>query len=205
MTMDPPPGPVQRVRALRWSIIAPIALLVAVIALALWFDGTTGGDAKPPPLIGALGTPVRGTFVPSTPTPFGAGPTPRPRPTAPGSTTGTPDERDAQRRADVLVIFDGLLRIRESDGTFPSTNNNIQSLCVYRDVDVGCELDDVLGKTPPGDPLGEPQLNGYWYQSDGTTAKLYVSLEGDIDDAERCDTDYVDFEDDPNMICPTIP
>jgi hypothetical protein len=189
----------------RWSVIAPVALLGAVVLLVLWLDLATGGEAKPPPLIGAVGTPVRGTFVPPTPTPPGAGPTAQPRPTIAGSVAGTPDERDGERRAHVLILFDALRQFEEREGAYPSTNNNIQSLCVYREVDAGCQLREVLGGELPQDPLGEAAVNGYWYQSDGNVAKVYVSLEGDIDDSERCDTDYVDFRNKPNMICPSFP
>jgi hypothetical protein len=203
--MDRSSNALSALRGLRWNIIGPVALIVAVVIAALWLDMATGGEAKPPPLIGALGTPVRGTFVPPTPTPLGAGPTPRPRPTLAASTTGTPEQRDAERRADVLILFDALLKLRERDGAFPSTGGNIQSLCVYQDIDQGCKLRDVIDGDLPLDPLGEPNVNGYWYQSDGTNAKVFLSLEGEIDDSERCDTDYVDFEDDPNMICPEIP
>ena len=192
-------------RDLRWSVIAPVALIVAIVVAALWLDMATGGEAKPPPLLGDVGTPVRGTFIPATPTPIGAGPTPRPRPTIAGSVGGTPEERDDRRRADLLVIFDALLQIRARDGAFPSTNNNIQSLCVYREVDQGCKIGEITGGDPPSDPLGEAAVNGYWYQSDGEAAKVYVSLEGEIPDSERCPTDYVEFDDDPNLICPTIP
>lgn len=199
------PAPKTRTRGgTPWSVIAPVALIVTVIAVALWLDMATGGEAKPPPLLGELGTPVRGTFIPATPTPIGAGPTPRPRPTIAGSASGTPEERDAERRADLLVIYDGLMQLREREGAFPSTNNNIQTLCVYREDDRGCQLSEVLGTDPPSDPLGEAAVNGYWYQSDGRTAKVYVSLEVEIPDEERCDTDYVEFDDDPNLICPTI-
>lgn len=203
MTTNAPGGPQNTAPRLRWTVIAPVALIVAVVGVALWLDVATGGDAKPPPLVGAIGTPVRGTFVPPTATPPGAAPTPRP--TIPGSVSSTAEERDAQRRQDLLVVVGGLLRFRDANGEFPFTNNNIQSLCVYTDFDAGCELEDVLGTEPPEDPLGEPGVNGYWYQSDGATAKVYVSLEGEIDDAERCDTNYVDFRDKPNLICPTVP
>ena len=189
----------------RWSVIAPVMLIGVIIIVALWLDLATGGEAKPPPLLSDFGTPIRGTFVPPTPTAIGAGPTPRPRPTPSGASAGTPEQRDDERRADLLIIFDALLQLQARDGSFPSTNNNIQSMCVYREVDQGCKLSEVLGADPPSDPLGEATVNGYWYQSDGTTAKVYVSLEGEIEDSERCDTDYVEFEDDPNLICPTIP
>jgi hypothetical protein len=199
-----PRSPLGAAQGLRWSIIAPVAVIVAIVVAALWLDLTAGGEAKPPPLLGDVGSPVRGTFIPATPTPIGAGPTPRPRPTISGSVGGTPEERDGKRRTDLLVIVNALTQLKERDGQFPSTNNNIQSFCVYKDVDKGCELSDVLGTDPPSDPLGEAAVNGYWYQSDGETAKVYISLEGEIPEEDRCDTTYVEFEDDPYMICPTI-
>ena len=189
----------------RWAIAAPVALIGAIAIAALWLDVATGGEAEPPPLLGELGTPVRGTFIPPTATPPGAAGTPRPRPTVEGSIPGTPAERDAQRRADVATISNALLALRDRDGSFPTTHDNIQSLCAYKEVDVGCVVREILGAEPPQDPLGEPLVNGYWYSSNGETARVYASLEGGIDDSERCDTDYVDFEDDENLICPQIP
>lgn len=189
----------------RWAIAAPIALLAAVLLALVWLDVTTGGDAEPPPLIGKLGTPVRGTFVAPTAAPAGFEPTPRPRPTVAGTVTGTREERDARRRSDILILINGFQQIREDEGTFPSTGGNIQSLCIYKDDDQGCKLEDVIGAAPPSDPLGDPGQNGYWYQSDGESAKIYISFEADIPDGERCDTDYIDFEDHQNMICPAIP
>jgi len=189
----------------RWTIAAPIALLAAVLLAVVWLDVTTGGDAEPPPLIGKLGTPVRGTFVPPTATPVGFKPTPRPRPTIAGTATGTREERDDQRRGDALIIIYGFQQIREDEGAFPSTGGNIQSLCIYKEIDQGCKLEDAIGAAPPSDPLGNPNQNGYWYQSDGKTTKIYISFEGDIPAEQRCDTDFVEFEDDPNMICPLIP
>lgn len=189
----------------RWAIVAPIALLAGVLLAVVWLDVATGGDAEPPPLIGKLGTPVRGTFVAPTATPVGFKPTRVPRPTVAGTATGTREERDGRRRGDMLILIYGFQQIREEEGEFPSTGGNIQSLCVYKEIDQGCKLKDVIGAEPPSDPLGDPNENGYWYQSDGKTAKIYVSFEGEIADDQRCDTDYIEFEDDPNMICPAIP
>ncbi len=189
----------------RWAIAAPIALLTGVLLALVWLDVTTGGEAEPPPLVGKLGTPVRGTFVAPTATPIGFAPTPRPRPTIAGATAGTREERDGRRRADILILINGFLQIREEEGEFPSTSDHIQSLCIYKDDDQGCKLKDVIGAEPPSDPLGDPGQNGYWYQSDGKTAKIYISFEGDIPADQRCDTDYIDFEGHANMICPEIP
>lgn len=188
----------------RWSIWAPIALLAAVVAALIWLDVTTGGGAEPPPLLGRLGTPVRGTYVAPTATPMGFEPTPRPRPTIAGNAFGTREERDVKRREDVLILISGFQRIRQDEGEFPSTGGNIQSLCIYKETDQGCKLEGVIGAAPPADPLGDPQ-NGYWYQSDGNTAKVYVSLEADIPDEQRCDTEIEQFEDYPNLVCPDVP
>src|SRR5581483_6022865 len=45
----------------------------------------------------------------------------------------------------------------------------------------------------PQDPLGDPISNGYWYQSDGQSAKVYASLEEDIAAEQPCPTDNVDL------------
>lgn len=189
----------------RWTIVAPIALLAAVLGAAVWLDVTTGGDAAPPPLLGKLGTPVRGTYVAPTPSPVGFEPTRAPRATVvPNTAAGTAEERDARRRSDILVLIDGLQRIHEEEGAFPSTGGGIQSLCIFP-ADQGCTLEEVIGAAPPSDPLGDPNENGYWYQSDGKNAKIYISFEGDIPDEQRCVTDYAAFQDHPNLICPAIP
>jgi hypothetical protein len=190
------------VRKWRWSVIAPLLLLGGALLWIFVLDQESSGEAEPPELLGELRSPVRGTFVPPTATPPGARRTPRPRPTVAG-VSGDPVSRDATRRADVLRIVQALQQVKEREGEYPSTNNNIQSLCVYRDIDVGCDLADALGGEVPSDPLGTAAENGYWYQSDGERAKVYVALEGDIPDSERCDTDYVEFED-KVMICPEV-
>jgi hypothetical protein len=189
---------------LKLSIVAPVALIGAVILAAVWLDVTTGGEAEPLPLLGAIGTPVRGTFVPPTATPPGFAPTPRPRPT-PAGATGTPEERDAKRRRDVLIILDGLAQLRRRDGEYPSTGGNLQSFCVYREIDAGCKVKDVTGADAPQDPLGNAPEHGYKYASDGRTATIYVAFEGDIPAEQRCDKDNVGFEDNQSVICPTLP
>ena len=186
----------------RWNVVAPVALIFAALAAVAWFDVSTGGEAQPQPPLGAIGTPVRGAYVAPTATPFGAQATAKPRPTFPvggNLPKGTKDERDAQRRTDLLVLLDAANRIKARDGSYPSTNRNVQTVCKYKDNDIGCKLQDVLPAAMPEDPLGSN--NGYWYQSDGATVKLYASLEGDIPDSEKCPTNDAELLKHDNLIC----
>jgi hypothetical protein len=52
-------------------------------------------------------------------------------------------------------------------------------MCVYNDLDKGCDLKEVLGDDEEGillDPVGA--ANGYWYASDGTTYTIWMVREG---------------------------
>lgn len=191
-------------RSLKWPIIAPVALIGVVLLFVLAFDLAHTGEAKPPALAGALGTPVRGTLVPPTATPIGARPTVVARPTVPGSVAGTPATRDQDRRNLLLIAIDGLNKLKARDGQYPSTGGNIQTLCAYKDLDKGCALKDVIPAGVPVDPLGDPVRNGFWYQSDGTYVKLYASMEQDLPDDQRCPTDNVDLKKKPNLYCVTV-
>lgn len=192
------------VRSWRWSIIAPLALLAMALAAVLGFDLAHTGEAKPPPLVGAIGSPVRGMLVPATATPKGLQPTAAPRATVPAGVAGTPADRDVARRKGLLTAIGGFLQLKARDGTFPTTDGHIQTLCAYTDLDVGCKLKDVLNQVP-ADPLGAPLQNGYWYESDGTYVKLYAALEQDIPDSGKCPTDNVDLKKKANLICVTAP
>jgi hypothetical protein len=189
----PPGGRIDVARRISWATALPVGLLALALAVIAYFDVTAGGDAKPPPLLGAIGTPIRGTFTPPTPTPIGARPTPRPRPTVAGA-PGTAAERDQQRRRDLLRLLGAFDDIRRQTGAYPDTGGNIQTLCVYEGLDVGCIVGEVLGDVPE-DPLGRSAEFGYWYQSDGQRMTLYAALEEDIPDEERCPSDYIEFED----------
>lgn len=182
----------------RLAVAAPIVMLAAALAAVAWLDATTGGEAKPEPYLGTIGTPVRGTYVPPTATPPGAQRTPRPRPTS-GPLTGSGKQRDGVRETDAVLVIGALQQWKAQNGSFISTNNQIQTLCAYKEVDKGCALKDILGREVPMDPLGNSE--GYWYQSDGTNARLFVNYEREIPPEQRCDTDYVDFEDKPSIIC----
>lgn len=189
---------------LKWNIIAPAALLALALVAVVWFDATSGGEATPEPFIGDVGTPVRSAYVPN-PTPAAAV-----VPTAvirPGTNVaaGTPDLRDAQRRTDLLLLLVAANTVRADDGEFPTTNGNVQTLCVFQEYDIGCTLEDALGSPPPVDPLGNPGENGYWYSSDGATMRIYASLEGAIPETEQCVTDNAELNKQSNLICVQAP
>jgi hypothetical protein len=189
----------------RLSVIAPIALIGVVLIALFRLDCMTSGGGEPPPLLGAVGSPVRPTYVPPTPTPEGFAPTPRPRPTIPGL-SGTEAERDGERRQHALIILNALAQLREKDGAYPNTGGNVQSLCTFSEVDAGCKLKDVLGSEPPDDPRGPASTNGYWYQSDGVSARIYVWFEEEIPAAEICPDPHPSFSEDYEyLICLSLP
>jgi hypothetical protein len=196
---------------LKWSIVGPVGLLLAALVALAWLDVSTGGDAKPKPLTGTEGTPVRFAYVVPTGTPPGAKPTATPVPGAAATPvpdkaqTGNAADRDGQRRADLLVIFDAIKKLRDKDGKFPATNGNAQSLCIYRNTDALCALEQFLGGPPPEDPSGGQ--NGYWYSgaADGQSMKLFASLETATLPDPNCTSNDEALQKRPNLICLTIP
>ena len=189
-----------------WSIVAPIALIAAVIGAIIWFDATTGGEAKPNAPLGAIGTPVRPTYVPPTATPFGAHPSPTPRPTSAAGAAvpqGTKDQRDAKRRSDLLILLNAVNQVKARDGSYPDSNNNVQTVCKYQDNDAGCALKAFIDGDIPEDPLGNGE--GYWMQSDGTRARFFASLENSISDSEKCPTTDAELVKHDNLICISAP
>ena len=183
-------------------MIGPIALVAFALLLIVVLDATKGGAATPAKPIGEIGTPVRNAYVAPTATPIGQVATPKPKPTfSAAAAKGNPDERDAKRRTDILVLLDAANRLKAKDGAYPATNNNVQTLCAYKDLDIGCKLKDTFGADLPSDPLGDPVKNGYWYSSDGQTVKVYTALEGDIGDELKCPTTDVELKKKSNLIC----
>jgi hypothetical protein len=190
---------------LRWGIIGPVALIAAALVVIVSLDIRHGGEADPGELLGAIGTPIRGTFVAPTATPPGAGATPRPRPTFAGVLQGTAQDRDAKRRGDLLILLEAAKAWKEREGAYISTDGNLQTLCGYRDIDKGCGYKEILGKDVPEDPMGSPAQNGYWYQSDGQSLVLYAALEQEITEAERCRTENVDLKEKSSLVCLRFP
>ena len=118
----------ERVRTLNWGIILPVAGVVAALAIILWLDVRHGGEAEPAAPLGAIGTPVRGAFIPPTSTPLGGGATPRPRPTIEGVLPGTALDRDGTRRGDLIRILEAANTYKDQNGEYISTDGNIQTL-----------------------------------------------------------------------------
>ncbi|MCJ7831800.1 MAG: type II secretion system protein GspG, partial [Dehalococcoidia bacterium] len=98
----------------------------------------------------------------------------QPQPTKVAETPISSAERDGQRRADLDRLSVALREYRDKHGSYPSTGGGIQTVCVYLDIDAGCELGEFL-KPLPKESLGPPY--GYWYASNGSTFTLYTALE----------------------------
>ena len=190
-------------RKLNWGVIAPLALLAFALLGVLWLGFASSGEAAPPPYLGEVGTPVRYTYEAEDEIPSGTS-TPRPRATLTGNLQGTAEQRDERRRNDLLRIYGAAQAYRERNGEFLSTGGNIQTLCAFKEVDAGCALGQFLGGEVPVDPTGEPTRNGYWYQSDGQSMRIYAALEVEIPEDQRCETTYVDFRE-RLMICLSAP
>jgi hypothetical protein len=54
-----------------------------------------------------------------------------------------------------------------------------------------------------GDAVADPAKNGYWYSSDGVTAKFYASLEEEVPEVQQCKTSDVELSKRDNVICVT--
>jgi hypothetical protein len=190
---------------LPWTAILPVAVLVAAAIAVLWFDITEGGEPDMETFIGDIGTPVRHAFVSPTAVPPGAEPTPRAttavRGGIPAGAPGTPEERDETRRQDLLVLLNAAAELKVRDGAYPDTNNNVQTLCSYRDQDQACKLTEILGEDLPLDPLGDGIRYGYWYSSDGENVRFYAAMEGDIPDEQKCETTDAELSKRANLIC----
>lgn len=111
--------------------------------------------------------------------------TPGPSPTIgppPPTLSPTPNpggrDRDAARVADLQSLQAALASYAADNDEFPNNEGTVQTLCVFTEFDIGCELLDVLDGLPE-DPLGDASLNGYWYASDGNSYELYAQRESE--------------------------
>ena len=92
--------------------------------------------------------------------------------------------RDERRGADAYAIVGASYRYYYDHQSYPSAPA-VQPLCIDPSVDAGCRFESYLGQIP-FDPRGDPAANGYWYQSDGMSYTLYMSMEvgGAMDGAD---------------------
>jgi len=111
----------------------------------------------------------------------------------------TPAERDQQRREDLALVKDVLESWGEASGSFPSTNGDVQTLCAYRTLDVGCVL-QTAAPDLPNDPLGEPVRYGYWWRSDGETF-VVIAVQETTDQTTGCPEGQAESGDDLGRYC----
>lgn len=98
---------------------------------------------------------------------------------------GDPVLRDLVRRQHLEQLRQALEQYATREGHYPDTGNQLQTLCVYRSLDVGCSLADFLPELP-ADPLGASTSNGYWYISDGASFVLIAKQESLAEEASAC-------------------
>ena len=152
-------------------------LALAIVVLAIIVVQLCGREDVNVPRVQATPGPsatAGPTFTPG-PSPTPGAPTPTETGAAPA---GGEDTRDAQRQQDMGAIQGVLEQYRAENDEYPSTNGNIQSLCVFEGSDAGCALKDVLDPLPQ-DPLGDPAVNGYFYSSTGDVYVIYATRESD--------------------------
>jgi hypothetical protein len=109
-------------------------------------------------------------------------------------------ERDAERRSEVARLAAALADYKAKNGSYPSTGNNVQSACVYEEIDALCRFKAELGAGTFLDPFGDPHKYGYWYASDGKSFTLYALLESAPGPGEMCEGPG-DLADKPNLYC----
>lgn len=98
---------------------------------------------------------------------------------------GTPSERDTLRVKDLGAIERALREYERRHNEFPSNRGQRQTLCVYRDIDAGCALREVLPVLPT-DPMGNSSGTGYWYISDGDMFVVVAKLEAAARTSPTC-------------------
>lgn len=158
--------------------VLPIAALALIILIIIFIELCGREDIEPgvqaPDQQEGLPTATLGpTFTP--------GPSPTIGPTVPTATlTPMPGgrDRDALRVQDLQELQDLLAEYFDDNDEYPNNEGSIQTLCVFPEFDVGCDLLELQSQLPE-DPLGESSINGYWYSSNGESYTLYAQRESD--------------------------
>ncbi len=149
-------------------------------------------DSKGNVIFAAYYLPKAEGALPPTPTPGPVTPTPVPTSAAGG------DTRDATRVQDIAALKQALTQYFDKHGKFPDNGGGIQTLCSYKDDDVGCKLQEFL-PTLPQDPAGDSTKNGYFYQSDGATYTIYALRESAV--FPECEEKPSHLESLPSVLC----
>lgn len=167
------------------QFLIAIAVGIAVLLFFIWrapeFDGVLA--ERPDFTIGRPEATPFPSFTPGASPTFGPTATPRPPTATPPPAPGA-RERDTERRQHLAVVADALQAYFDDNGSFPQTGNNAQSLCVFPELDAGCELREYAPNGElPRNPRGEP----YQYRSvDGASWIVFSELEEEIPADERC-------------------
>lgn len=179
-------------------VVAIVAVVIAIVATDFTFNGADEPKpenlAPPVPSVHAY-TPLPATYVPP-PTD-----TPTPGPTAISGAVA--QMRDQRRMDDIEKIRAALVQYNAKNGEYPSTGNNAQTACTYKDADALCKLEDFLDPIP-ADPEGNPGRNGYWYISDGTTFTLVAAMDDPANATPtKCQANLADQLKKSNLYCLT--
>jgi hypothetical protein len=122
-------------------------------------------------------------------------------PAQPPSTSGDVGDdvrsRDRRRFEDLQAIAQVLEGRREG---YPSTSNQIQTMCVFTNLDKLCVIRNQVEAARMVDPRGTPTTYGYWYMSDGKTFTLLASMEGDNSGSQACPEQASAIKQ-PNVYC----
>lgn len=142
-----------------WYVLPLCILAGAIVALSLAIVLEPGNSSAGRSVIAAGSTPAA---------------------TTPASTP-TPDPmahyHDLGRGIDAYKITQASFQYYRDHKVYPyGANGGIQTLCADTAVDAGCKFEPYLNPVPM-DPRGNPAANGYWYQSDGLSYTLYMSME----------------------------
>ncbi|MEX1255273.1 MAG: type II secretion system protein GspG [Dehalococcoidia bacterium] len=158
--------------------VLPIAALTIVVLVIIFAQICGSEDVVAPEVVSTPPETPTAEEPGETATP---GPSPTEEPGAPTATEepgGGEEERDVARQEDLTRLAFGLEAYRQENDAYPTTDGNVQSLCVFPG-DAACELEEIIGDLP-NDPLGEPASeNGYWYASDGDTYTVWAQRETD--------------------------
>ena len=180
--------------------ILAIAALAVVVLVIIFVELCGREDVEPltqsPPPIERPTEPPAATNTPG-PSPTQGPPTATPAPEPGGA------ERDLTRQGDLQSIEAAWEEYRADNGSYPSTEGNIQTLCVF-DSDEGCALEEVLQPVPV-DPLGEPLAeNGYWYTSDGDSYTVFAQRESEA--LPQCAAEHPEhLQDIESLLCVQSP
>ncbi len=177
-------GLTARLRQGRVQFVLLGTLLVVVAVAIILTDLATGGDAEPPALLGENIALTPGAVVFPTLPPL---PTATPFVTPTLSSGADAQERDALRVREMSLLQIALAAYFDRFGEYPNTQGQTQSLCVFEELDKGCELKRVLDEGQEEllqDPLGDPLANGYWYVSDGGTYTIWMLRESEGSSSE---------------------